>query len=87
MLEHTILGHLECWPMWAVDDKIISILSVVGHKVVFLDQYEGQDVIYSLGVMPYRIGISGEVTNFVGVCRSCITMYKYILPIGRISDI
>ena len=74
MVEQTILGHVKCWPMWAVDDKQISKLAVLGHKVVFLDQTEGQDVSFPLGVIPYIIGISGEVTNFVGVCHSCVTM-------------
>ena len=70
MLEHTSIGHLKYLLLWDVDDKLISILADVGHKVVFMDQAEGKDVSYSLGVIPYRIGISGEVTNFVGVCHS-----------------
>ena len=74
MVKHTSLGHLKCWPLWAVDDKLISILAVVGHRVIFLEQAKGQDVSYSLGVIPYMIRISGEVTNFVGVCHSCVTM-------------
>ena len=61
--------------MWAVDDKLISILAVVGHKVIFIVQAEGKDVSYPLGVIPDSIGISGEVTNFVGVCHYCVTMY------------
>ena len=67
--------------------KIISISAVVGHKVVFIDQAEDQNVGYSLGVIPDRIGISGEVANFVGVCHLCVKMDTYILPIGRISGI
>ena len=59
MVKQTSLGHLKCWPMWAVDDKLISILDVVGHKVIFLDQAEGQDVSYSVGIIPDRIGIYG----------------------------
>ena len=61
--------------MWSVDDKLISIPAVVGHKVVVLDQAKEQDVGYSLGVIPYRIIISREITNFVGVCHSCVKMY------------
>ena len=38
MIEKTSLGHLECWPLWAVNDKIISISAVIGHRVIFLDQ-------------------------------------------------
>ena len=74
MVKKTSLGHIKCWPLWNLDDKLISILAVVGHKVIFLYQSEGQDVSYSLGVIPYRIGISREVTNLVGVCHSCVTM-------------
>ena len=74
MVKKTSLGHLKCWLLWDVYDKLISILAVVGHKVIYMDQAEGQDVSYSLGVIPYRIGISGEVNNFVGVCQSCVTM-------------
>ena len=74
MVKHSSLGHLKCWPLWAVDDKIISISAVVGHSVIFMDQAKGQDVCCSLGVIPYRIIISWEVTNFVGMCHSCVTM-------------
>ena len=35
MVKHTSIGHLKCWLLWAVDDKIISILAVIGHKVIF----------------------------------------------------
>ena len=73
MVKQTNLGYFKCWPMWAVDEKLISILDVLGHKVIFLDQDEGKDVRNSLGVIPYRIGISGEVANFFGVCHSCVT--------------
>ena len=77
MIEHTSLGHLECWPMWYVDYKIISVLVVVGHQIILLDQTYIHDVGYPLVVIPDRIGISGEVTNFVGVYHSYITMYMY----------
>ena len=42
--------------------------------MVFLDQANGQDVSYYLGVIAYRNRMSGEVTNVFGVCHSCITM-------------
>ena len=74
MVKHTSLGHLKCWPLWAVDEKLISISAVVGHKVIFMEQSKRQDVRYSLGVIPYRIRIYREVTNFVGVCHSCVKM-------------
>ena len=60
--------------LWAVDDKLISMSAVVVHWVIFLDQAKWQDVRYTLGAIPYRIRISREVANFVGVCHSCITM-------------
>ena len=72
MVKQTSLGHIKCWTLWDVDDKLIYILAVAGHMVIVLDQSKGQDVSYSLGFIPYRIRISGEVANFVGVCRSCI---------------
>ena len=87
MVKHTSLGHLKCWPLWAVDDKIISILAVVGHRVIFLDHAKGQDVQYSPGVIPYRIRISREITNLVGVCSSCVTMDTWIFSIRSISNI
>ena len=74
MVKQNSLGHLKFWPMWAVDDKLISISAFVGHRLVFMGQAKGQDVSYSLGVIPYRIGISREVAIFFGVCHSCITM-------------
>ena len=67
MVKHTSLDHLKCWPLLSVDNKIISILAVVGDRLVFMDQAKGQDVSYSLGVIPYRIRISREITNFL-VC-------------------
>ena len=70
-----------------MDEKLISISDVVGHRVIFMDQAKVQDVSYSLGVIPYRIRISREVTNFIGVCHSCVTIDTYIFSIGSISDI
>ena len=69
MVKQTSLGNLKCWPMWAMDDKIISILAVICHRVIFLDQDKGQDVCYYLGVIPHRIRIFREITNIVGVCH------------------
>ena len=87
MLKQTSLGHLKCWPMWDVDEKLISISDVVGHRVIFLEQAKGQDVCYSLGVIKYMIRISREITNFVGVCHSCVKMYTYVFSIRSISNI
>ena len=74
MIKQTSLGHLECWPMWAVNDKLIFVSTVIGHRVIFLYQTKVQYVCYSLGVIPHRIRISREITNIVGVCHSCVTM-------------
>ena len=73
MVKQTRLGHIKYWPLWDVDDKLISILAIVGHRVMFLDQYKGQDVSYSLGDIPYRIGISVEAANFFG----CLSILRY----------
>ena len=51
--------------------KPISVLDVFGHQMILLDQAEGQDF---LEIIPDRIGISGEVANFFGVCQSYVTM-------------
>ena len=74
MVKQTSLGHLKCFPLWAVDDKLISISAVIGHRVIFLDQAKGHDVLYSLGVIPHKIIISRDITNIVGLCHSCVTM-------------
>ena len=74
MVKQTSLGRLKYWPLWTVDEKLIYVLAVVSHRVIFLTQAKGQDVRYSLGVIPYRIEISGEVTTCFGVCYSCVTM-------------
>ena len=74
MIKQTIIGHIKFWTLWAVDDKLISILAAVGHNMIILDQAEGQDVSYSLGVIPDRIELSGRVTNCFGVCHSFATM-------------
>ena len=73
MVKQTSLGHLKCWPLWAVDDKLISLSAVVGHRVIFPDQAKGQDGSSSLRLIPYMIRIFGEATNVVGVCHSCVT--------------
>ena len=62
MIEKTSLGNLECCPLWAVNDKLISISAVIGHRVIFMDQAKGQDVCYSLGVIPHRIRVSRDIT-------------------------
>ena len=74
MVKQTSIGHLKCWLLWAVDDKLISISDVVGNKMIFLHQAKGQDISYSLGVIPYRIKISRDVTNFFGGFHSYVTM-------------
>ena len=74
MVKQTSLVHLKYWPLWSVDEKFVSISAVVGHRLIFLDQFNGNYVRYSVGVIPYRIRICWEVTNFVGVCHSCVTM-------------
>ena len=74
MVKHARLGNLKCLPLWAVDDKLISILAAVDKKMFFLDQAKGQDVSYPLGVIPDWIIISRKVTKFVGLCHSCITI-------------
>ena len=70
-----------------MDNKLIYILAVVSHHMFLLDHTEEQDVGYSLGVIPDRIGISGEVTNYFGVCHSCIKMDTWILYTGSIYNI
>ena len=52
MVKHTSLGHIKCWPLWSVNEKLIYILAVAGHMVIVLDQSKGQDVSYSLGSIP-----------------------------------
>ena len=52
MVKQTSFGNLKFWTLWDVDEKLISILNVVGHRLIFLDQAKGQDVSYSLGVIP-----------------------------------
>ena len=58
MVKQTSLSNIKRWPMWDVDNKLVSILAVVGYRVIFLDQAKVQDVRYSLGVITYRILIS-----------------------------
>ena len=70
MIEQAILCHSECWTLWSLDEKLISILSIAGHHIILMDQNEEQGVVYSLGVILDRIRISEEVANFVGVCHS-----------------
>ena len=61
--------------------KLISILAVVGHKIIPLCLAEVQDVSYSLGVIPDRIGISGEVNIFLYVsllrCSGHIDIFSW----------
>ena len=55
IIKQTSLVHIKCWPMLAVEKKLISIFDVVGHKMILIDQAEGKDVSYSLGFIPDRI--------------------------------
>ena len=40
MIEETDLGHLGCWWMWDVDEKLLSISTVVCHQVVIFSLIE-----------------------------------------------
>ena len=82
MVKQTNIGNLKCWPLCDVDDKLIYILAVVGHRVIFLDQAKGQDVSYSLGVIPYRIEISREVTNFLVCVTPALQWTRRYCPLG-----
>ena len=65
-----------------MDNKLISILAFVGHKVIFLDQAEGHDVRYPLKIIPDRIRISGEVTIIL-VCVTPELQYtRRYCPLG-----
>ena len=77
-----MLAAVGCWPLWAVDDELISILAVIVHRVIFLDQAKGQYVFYSLGVIPHRIRISWEITNIVGGFTSALQWTRRYCPSG-----
>ena len=36
MVKQASLAHLKCWPLWSLDDKLIPILAVVGHRGILL---------------------------------------------------
>ena len=36
MVEDTRLGHLECWSLWKMNEKLIPILNVISTYMVFL---------------------------------------------------
>ena len=82
MVKQASLGHIKYWPLWDVDGKLISILADVCHKVIFLDQADGQDVSYSLGVIPDRIRISGEVANFLMCVTPVLQWTRRYFPSG-----
>ena len=69
MIKHTSLVRIKYWLLWDVDDKLISILAVLGHKMIPMDQSEVHYVNYSLGVIPESILISREITSFF----ECVT--------------
>ena len=69
MIKQTSLGHIKCWRLWAVDEKLISISDVISHRVIFLDQAKGQDVCYSLGV--YHTG--SEYPGRSPILLVCVT--------------
>ena len=82
MIEQTSIDHLECCPLWDLYERLISILNVVGHQMILLNQAQGQGVVYYLGVIPDKIGISREVTNvLVFVTPSLQCTYRYF-PLG-----
>ena len=85
MVKQTRSGHIKFLLLWSVDDKLISIFFVLVHNMILLDQAEGQDFIYYPGVIPDSIRISVKFTNYVVVCKSCVTMDPRIMSIGSIS--
>ena len=66
-----------------MDEKLIAISAVVGHRVIFLDQSKGQDIRYSLGVIPYRIKISQEITNFLVCVTPALKWTRRYCPSGE----
>ena len=75
-----------------MNNKLIPILTVISHYMVFLYQYEWQYyewqyVGYTLWVKPDRIWVSMEVTNIFCVSYSCIEADMEILSTKSISDV
>ena len=83
MVKQTSLDNLKCWTMWYMDDKLISVLDFVGHKVIFLDQSKRQDVSYSFGVIPDRVGISAEVIIFFVFVTPVLQCTHIYGPLGE----
>ena len=44
IIEQNSLGNLEYWTLWSVKKKLISIVAVVGHHTILLEQDELKDV-------------------------------------------
>ena len=50
MVKHTSLGNIKRWPLWDVDDKLIYILAVVDHKVIFWTRTRDRMLAIPLGL-------------------------------------
>ena len=60
--------------MWDMNDKSIPVLTVIGHYMVFLHQYELHNVDYPLWIIPDSILLSRDVASSVGLGYSCISV-------------
>ena len=69
MVKHTRIGYLKCWPLWAVDDKVIYILYVVGHRVIFWTRPRDRMLSIPLGL--YHTG--SEYTGRSPILLVCVT--------------
>ena len=86
-VEENRLGHIKCCLLWAMNNKLIPIFTVISHFMAFMYKSEWQDVVYPLWVIPNRIWVSREVTNIVGVIYSWIAVNTKIFYIRGIYDV
>ena len=69
MVKNTSLGHLKCWPLWAVDDKLVSILDVVCHRMIFWTRLRDRMLAIPLGL--YHTG--SEYPGSSPIFLVCVT--------------
>ena len=82
MVKQTRLGHLKCWTLWDVDEKTISILAVVGHKVIEWTRPRDRMLDIPLGLYQTGSKYPGR-SPIVLVCVTPVLQWKCIYcPLG-----
>ena len=87
MVKKTSLGNLKCWPLWDVDDNLISFLAVVGHKVIFWTRPRYRMLTIPFGLYQTVLEYPGRSPILLVCVTNVLQWTRRFFSIGSISDI